>query len=159
MKAKELVEKCEEKLKVGWNVPKFFKLAWYSFRSDFRAIREDITFDDLVEGEIKRFIRVCDNRVNRAGIFLNEIAMVLGFVLTALSIIAVISSGRIGEEPHPVWSLLFTDTYFSITFRMGVIVLFSCLLFLLALLAHYRTQVHAWTVFNEEAILNEKYIS
>lgn len=55
---------------------KFFKLAWYSFRSEFRAIREDITFDDLAEGEIERFIRVCDDRVNRAGIFLNEIAMV-----------------------------------------------------------------------------------
>ena len=159
MKAKELVEKCEEKLKVGWSMRKFFRLAWYSFRSEFRAIREDITFNNLAEGEIKRFIQVCDNRVNRAGIFLNEIAMVLGFVLTALSIIAVIYSGRIGEEMQPVQSLLFTGEYYSITFRMGVTVLVFCLLFLLALLAHYRTQVHAWTVFNEEAILNEKYIS
>lgn len=159
MKAKELVEECEKQLKVGWYMPKFFKLAWYSFRSDFRAIRGDITFDDLVEGEIERFIRVCDNRVNRAGIFLNEIAMVLGFVLTALSIIAIISSGRIGEETQPVWTLLFTGAYYNITFRMGIIVLVFCLLFLLALLAHYRTQVHAWTVFKEEAILNEKHIS
>ena len=80
--------------------------------------------------------------------------MVLGFVLTALSIIAVISSDRLGEETQPVWNLLFDDHY-CITFRMGIIVLVFCLLFLLALLAQYRTQVHAWTVFKEEAILNE----
>ena len=157
MTTKELVERCEKKLKVGCNVPKFFKLAWYSFRGEFGAIKEGVTLDDPDDGEIKRFIKVCDNRINRARIFLNDVAMVLGFALTALSIIAVLASGTLGNKSgsvDPIIAILFG--VYSVPFKFLVIFLFASSIFLLILLCHYRAHVHAWTVFKEEAILNEK---
>ncbi|MEA2032703.1 MAG: hypothetical protein U9N41_03850 [Euryarchaeota archaeon] len=154
MGAKKLVEICEGKLKVGRN-GEFFRLARYSFIGEFGAIREgiqeDSTFDD--PDEIERFIKVCDNRINRARILLNEIAMVLGFDLAALSIVAVILSGRIGKEDNLIRAILHGDP--SITFL--VIFLLASSIFLLILLVHYRTHVHAWTAFKEGAILSEKY--
>ena len=164
MKAKELVEECEKRLKVGWNVWTFVKLGCYGFLGEFGAIRrdigKDIAFDD--PNEVKRFIQVCDNGINRARIFLNEIAMVLGFALTSLSIVAVLLSGRLGVEANiisaakndPIIAILFGE--YSLPFKFLVIFLFASSIFLLILLCHYRTHVHAWTVFKEEAILNEK---
>ena len=156
MKAKELVEKCEKGLEVGRNPIKFLRLAWYSFRGDFGAIRGDITFDDPNDVEIKRFIEVCNNRINRAGTFLNEVAMVLGFTLTALMIVAVILSDGLKGSEDPILSFLVGPH--TIQFRILVIFLFVALIFLIILLGHYRTHVHAWTAFKEEAILNENYL-
>jgi hypothetical protein len=156
MNVKELVKECEGKLKVGDTpIIKFLRLTWYSFRGDFERIRGDISFNELGKSEIERFIKVCDNRINRAGILLNEIATVLGFDLTALSIIAVISSGVLEKSDDPVLSVIVEGQY-SIQFRILVIFLFVALIFLITLLGHYRTHVHAWTAFKEEAILNEK---
>jgi len=53
MKVRELVKECEEKLKVGWLPIKFLRLAHYSFRGEFGAIRRDITFDDPDDVEIR----------------------------------------------------------------------------------------------------------
>jgi len=162
MKVKELVKECEEKLKVGWDLRKFLRLAWYSFRGDFERIRGDISFNELDKSEKERFIEVCDNRIKRAGIFLNEVAMVLGFALTALSIIAVLVSGTLENKSgavnqsgsiDPIRAILFEC---SQPFKILVIFLFACSILLLILLCHYRTHVHAWTAFKEEAILNEK---
>ncbi|MCK4735598.1 MAG: hypothetical protein KAT65_24300 [Methanophagales archaeon] len=142
MKAKELVKKCEEKLKVGWDC-EFVRLARYSFIGEFGAIREgireDMAFDD--PAEVKRFIEVCDNRIARAKTFLNDIAMVFGFTLTSLSLVAVIPS----DMPVKLSMTL------VISLLMVLIILF---LFLL----HYRTHMHTWTAFKEEAILNENYL-
>ena len=157
MTTKELVGRCEKKLKVGCNVPKFFKLAWYSFRGDFEKIRGDISFNEPKVSEIERFIKVCDNRINRAGIFLNEVATVLGFDLAALTIIAAISGGVLKESEDPILFIIFEGQY-SIQFRILVVFLFVALIFLFILLAHYRTHMHAWTAFKEEAILNENYL-
>lgn len=166
MKVKELVKECEEKLKVGDTpIIKFLRLTWYSFRGDFEKIRGHISFNEFEESEIKQFIEVCDNRINRAGTFLNEVAMVLGFVLTALSIIAVLVSGTLKNKSgavnqsgsiDPIRAILFEC---SQPFKILVIFLFACSILLLILLAHYRTHVHAWTAFKEEAILNEKWKS
>lgn len=102
MKVKELVKKCEEKLKVGWDC-EFIWLALYSFLGEFEEIRKGIR-DDLNNVEIKQFIEVCDNRIKRAGTFLNEVAMVLGFALTALMIIAAILSDGLKESGDPILS-------------------------------------------------------
>ncbi|MCD6455591.1 MAG: hypothetical protein J7K81_02215 [Methanophagales archaeon] len=118
------------------------------------GIREDIAFDD--PAEVERFIEVCDNRINRAGIFLNEVAMVLGFALTALTIIAAISSDKLGKSEDPILSTIGGNLY-SIQFRILIVFLFVALIFLIILLGHYRTHVHVWTAFKEEAILNEKH--
>jgi len=159
MKVKELVKKCEEKLKVGDTpITKFLRLAWYSFRGDFEKIRGHISFNEFEECEIKQFIEVCDNRINRAGIFLNEVAMVLGFALTALTIIAVISGDALEKSEDPILSMIDGNLY-AIQFRILIVFLFASLIFLIILLAHYRTHVHAWTAFKEEAILNEKWKS
>jgi hypothetical protein len=158
METKKLVEECEERLKVRWN-GEFIRLAWYSFLGKFgpirEGIREDMAFDD--HAEVKRFIEICDNRIKRAGTFLNEVAMVLGFALTALTIIAAISSDRLKESGDPILSIIGGNLY-SIQFKILVIFLFVALIFLIILLAHYRTHVHAWTAFKEEAILNENYL-
>ena len=154
METKKLVEGCEERLKVRRN-GEFIRLAWYSFLGKFgpirEGIREDMAFDD--PAEVKRFIEVCDNRINRAKILINEIAMVLGFDLTALSIVAVLLSGRNGEGDNLI-KVIFED--WSIVFL--VMFLFLSLIFLFTLLAHYRTHIHVWTAFKEGAILNEKYL-
>ena len=136
--AKRLVEKCEERLKVRCE---FIWLALYGFLGEFEKIRKGIQFDDLNNVEIKRFIEVCDNRIARAKTFLNDIAMVFGFTLTSLSLVAVIPS----DVPRELSMTL------VISLLMVLIILF---LFLL----HYRTHVHAWTAFKEEAILNENYL-
>ncbi len=156
MKAKELMKECEGKLRVGDTPIKYLRLAGYSFRGNFEKIKEGISFNELEESEIELFTKVCDNRINRAGIFLNEVATVLGFDLTALSIIAVISSGVLEESESPFLSIIFFGQY-GIQFRTLVIFLFVVLIFLFILLGHYRAHVHAWTAFKEEAILNEKY--
>lgn len=144
MKVKELVKKCEGELKVGWDIIKYLGLAYYSFRGNFGVIREDIgndmAFDD--SDEVKQFIEVCDNRINRAGIFLSEVATVLGFALTALTIIAVISGDTLGESGDPILSMIGGGLY-SIQFRILIVFLFAALIFLIILLGHYRTHMHA----------------
>ena len=160
MKAKELVKKCEGELKVGDTpIIKFLRLAYYSFRGDFERIRGDISFNELEESEIKRFIEVCNNRIARARTFLNDVAMVLGFALTALSIIAILASGTLVNKSGSVDPIrVILSGVYSLPFTFLVVFLFASSIFLLILLCHYRTHVHAWTAFKEEAILNENYL-
>jgi hypothetical protein len=82
--------------------------------------------------------------------------MVFGFDLTALTIIAVLVSGTLENKSgsvDPIIAILLG--VYSLPFKFLVIFLFECSILLLILLGHYRTHVHAWTAFKEEAILNE----
>ena len=159
MKADELVKKCEEELKVGWNLWKFIKLAWYSFRGDFEKIKGNIQFK-LEEEELDRFIEVCDNRIERAKTMLNETAVMLGFVITGIAIILSFSSEVLKQVPEqdravgPIRALLFAGDVF---FQIFVVFLIVCLILLLILLGHYRIHIHAWTAFKEGAVLNKKH--
>lgn len=178
MKVKELVKECERELKVvRWHSNYIWLL--YRFFGEFEEIRKGIRFDDFNNVEINQFIEVCDNRINRAKIFLSEIAMALGFAITALTIIAVLVSGTLENEScsvnlscsnlscsvnqscsdnqsgsiDPINAIL-TGPY-SPPFKSLVIFLFAGVIILFILFGHYRTHVHAWTAFKEEAILNE----
>lgn len=180
MTVKELVKKCERELKVVRWHSKYIGLVLYSFLGEFEEIRKCIQFDDLNNVEIEQFIKVCDNRINRAKIFLSEVAMVLGFAITALTIIAVLVSGTLENEScsvnlscsnqscsvnqscsdnqsgsiDPIKAIL-TGAYSS-PFKSLIIFLFAGVIVLFILFGHYRTHVHVWTAFKEEAILNKK---
>lgn len=110
--------------------------------NDFKEL-QDISFDELdSDAEFKQFIKICDNRLERAKTFLNDIAIVFGLDLAALSIVATI--GTPGNTLHLLLSFSGIIT---------VVSLFAILIILSILLAHYRSQVHAWTAFKEKALM------
>ena len=137
--AEELLKICEKQIETRWKIIKFLKLAKYSFTGNFKAIKENIQFDTLDKSEIEKFICTCENRRERAKILLNEIAPLIGFVVAATTVIA-----------------LFAHEMVSLPIYAGLLIfLFLSLIFLFIMLAHYRIQVHAWTAFKEEAILQK----
>jgi hypothetical protein len=83
--------------------------------------------------------------LDRAKTYLNEIAVVLGFNIASLSIVLTLA---IVADKLP-----FLVPDLSIT--LFVLSLFLVLICLIAQLAHYKSQVHAWTAFKEKAILME----
>jgi len=135
--AEKLLKICEKQIETRWKIVKFLKLTGYSFTGNFKAVKENIQFDTLNENEAEKFINACENRRERAKILLNEIAPLIGFDVVAMTVIASFA--------HEMVS---TPVYVGL-----LILLFICLIFLFIMLAHYRTQVHAWTTFKEEAIL------
>lgn len=137
--AEKLLKVCEKQMETRWKIVKFIKLAKYSFIGNFKAIKENIQFDALDKSEIEKFINACENRRERAKILLSEIGPLIGFDVVAMTVIASFA--------HEMVSL---PVYVGL-----LILLFICLIFLFILLAHYRIQVHAWTVFKEGAILQK----
>lgn len=148
---KDLTETCNRKIRRN---P--IKFAMWSFTNNFEDIW-DISSDDVNnigsnDNELKQFISICDNRLERSKAFSSEIAVVLGFNFVGLSIIASIV--EIGEG-DPLLSILLNSDY-GILFRLLVIFLIVIIIPLFILFAHYRTQIHAWTAFKE--ITLTKYI-
>ncbi len=142
-KVEEILKNCNEKIKSN-----HINLAIWSFWNNFEGIQKGISFD-FEKGDVDKFIEICDNRLDRSKTFLSDIAIVFGFDLTALSIIAV--TVKFGA-PDPILSLL-NNTEYGILFRLLVAFLILNLIFLLILLLHYRSHVHAWTALKEKAIL------
>lgn len=135
-KVEEILAKCNGKIECNR-----FNLVIWSFMNDFKEL-QNISFDEVNKRELNYFIKICDNRLDRAKIFLNDIAVVLGFGILTLSIIATINTGN-------------TVMIYSPFDRDQIVyILFLILIFLFVLLLHYRSQVHAWTAFKEMAILN-----
>ena len=142
---KDLTETCN--IKIRCNRIKF--VIW-SFTNNFEDIK--INSDNnigLDNNELKQFIDICDNRLERSKVFLNEIAVVLGFDFVALSIIASIVDFGKGD---PLLSILLNSEY-GISFRLLVIFLLGVIIPLFMLLGHCRSQIHAWTAFKEIALI------
>ncbi len=136
-KVKKLLDACTEKIEKC----SYWDLVKWSFRNDFKDL-QDIPFGEVGESELKQFIKICDNRLDRSKTFLQDVSIVLGFDLTALSILAVMASKD--------------NMFFSILPFSGIVTfasLFIILIFLLILLAHYRSQIHAWIAFKEKALM------
>ena len=146
--AEKLLKICEKQIETRWKVVKFLTLTWYSFIGNFKAIKENIQFDTLDKSEIKKFIYACENRRVRAK---TKIARLIGFDVIAMTVVAtIIHKPNTGSGYELLKGILFTSLYGHL-----LIILFMGFIFLFILLAHYRTHVHAWTAFKEEAILQK----
>ncbi len=125
----------------------------YSFIGNFESVSKYIPFNKLDCDEVEKFIAVCENRRERAKILMNEIAPVLGFVVIAMTVMV-----SVVPKPDDVdggcyellKAMLSTPLYGYI-----LILLFVGFVFLFVMLTHYRVQVHAWTAFKDEAILQK----
>lgn len=156
MNANELVKECEKMLNVGGNPLKYIRLAWYSFRGDFNYFKKSI-LDNVEETEIKKFIDICDNRIERAKLFLQDVGTVIGFFIISLSIVLAVSTMTIGKTPvDPVLSSIVSSKYLYL-FPILILSLLAGVIILFILLGHYRTHIHAWTAFKEGAILNKNH--
>jgi hypothetical protein len=144
-KVEELLEKCNEEIKSN----RINLLIW-SFMNNFGGIQEGISFLVFQKEDFEKFIEICNNRLDRSKVLLSEIAVVLGFDVTALSIIATLA--RTKEYPT-IWSLIKNSN--DSIFISLIIFLFGALIFLFITLAHYRSHTHAWTAFKEKAILRK----
>lgn len=121
----------------------YLYLVYWSFMGDFKKLQDIRLFDELNNSELEQFIKICDNRMDRAKTFLRDIATVLGFIFAAFLIVLTLASK---ENKFP-----FIVPVLSIYLFIGSLGLI--LIGLFAVLAHYRSQVHAWTAFKEKAIL------
>ena len=155
-KVGKLLVECEEKIK--WYDWKFIS---YSYRSAFKEIRktffkiikdEDIELD---EDELKAFIDICDNRLDRAKSFLAHTATSLSILIGSMVILAsiLISTGiSTGSFEHPLLDVLIRLGYASWIFAALVL---GITVFLVLLVGHYRTEVHAWYVIKEGVLLRK----
>lgn len=132
----KLLKKCNGKIECNR-----FNLFIWSFMNDFKEL-QNISFGGIDDYELKQFVKICDNRLDRAKIFIKDIAVVLGFDFVALSIIATATEDSI-------FRLLFKYPIYYIF----IIFVFAVLIFLFSLLVHYRSQIHAWTAFKEIALM------
>jgi hypothetical protein len=124
----EIVKECEKQ--VDW---KNFRNYIHSFSGNFDHYKKVVT--SLEKKDITKFIKICDNRKERARVLLSDVATVLGFLMAAISILVSFSKD------------------YRIIFLGAIIIILG-----FALLNHYRANVHAWTAFKEAAILKEEYI-
>ena len=131
-----LLNKCTEK--AGWFHD--FNLAWRSFGNDFEKTKNDISFGEADNVELVQIIKICDNRLARSKIFLDDAAVVFGFALLSLSIFINMA----GTTSLPYSIVIIIIAFF------GVI-----LIFLILLMVYYRSDIHAWTVFKEIALIKE----
>lgn len=137
MKADELVTKCEER--TGW---KHILSHLHSFTDNFVDYKKIIADSKLEEGEIDKFIKVCDIKTERAKLLMNDIGTVIGIIITATT--AIILSKTINEIVNEIY------------YKYVLLITFLILgLFFIVLRSHYRFHIHAWTVFKEGAILNK----
>ncbi len=146
---KELTENCNRRIKnnrknfVIWSFTNGFDDIHWLISKEFR----ESGFDN--EGW-KCFIKICDNRIKQSEIFLNEITCIAGFIFVALSLIATMINVKAKD---PVLHFLTSNEY--LLSKIVVIFAFVCLIILFLLLIHYRMQIHGWTAFKEQAILQQ----
>jgi len=146
MNAKELLTRYEQRFECG-----YLKLIFYSFIGNFESVSKYVPFDDLDRDEVEKFIAVCENRRERAKILMNEIAPVIGFDVIAMTVVATIVPKSNDVSDYE----LLKEILFASLYGILLIFLFISFIFLFAMLAHYRVQVHAWTAFKEGAILQK----
>lgn len=146
---KDLTETCSKSISDNR-----LNFVWWSFRNNFDDIHELIS-DDFKKSGLnndgwKHFIKICDNRLECSKAFSGEIACVLGFDFVALTVLASITESGKGD---PILSPLLNNEYPF--FRVMVISAFVFLIVLFILLCHYRTQIHGWTAFKEQAMMQQ----
>ena len=146
-KVDNLLEECNKQISIFnyFGIYTYIKLFVLSLTNNFKKIQDGI-FDDfnnskLDEYELIQFIEICENRLDRLKVHLNEVASLFGFDLIAISIIVTLVEI---DTKDPVRSLII----------LGIFVII--LLILLFLVGYYRSQIHAWTAFKEKAILMKK---
>ena len=152
LKAEELLEKCEQKIKwINW------KFLLDSYRSEFEEIRLTFFKNININGdELKIFIDICENRLDRAKSFLGHTTTGLSILIGSFVVLAsiLISTGiSAGFFEHPLLDVLKRLGYASWISASLVLII---AIFLALLVAHYRTEVHAWYVFKEGALLMKK---
>ena len=130
---KYLTETCDQKIKCDR-----IKFILRSFANNFEKTKKDISFGEVADNDFKQFIQICDNRLAQSKIFLDDAAVVFGFALLSLSIFINMA----GATSLPYSIVIIIIAFF------GVI-----LIFLISLMAHYRSDIHAWTVFKEIALI------
>lgn len=110
----------------------------------YKKIIEDNKPEEEVE--IDKFIKVCDVKIERAKILMSDVGTVLNASIAVIAT-AIVLSGVIQEN------------YFKYSFLVSVFIsIFIIALFFIALRAHYRFHIHAWTTFKEAAILSKEHI-
>lgn len=144
----ELVKKCGEK--AGWK--NFVYL--HSFTGNFEFYK-GIVENNIDEKDTEIFIEICDNRIDLAKVFLQDIATVLGFFITSLTIVLAISGLEQGKNHADPFLDTLIGNYGNL-FPILVFSLIAGIVILSGLLLKYRTQIHSWTAFKEEAILNKR---
>lgn len=146
----EVLEKCIDDVDAHNNIKKFILLALWSFRNNFKEIQKGISFDSFEKEDFEKFIEICNNRLDRSKVFLHEIAIVLGFDLTALTFV-------ITKAMDQTKLIVFIGAWnIDITPNLGfglAAILFIILGILFILLGNYRSQIHAWTAFKEKALM------
>ena len=151
MKAEDLLEKCEGEIKrIKW---KFWR---GSYRSEFKEIRKPFFKDiDINEDELKIFVDICDNRLDRAKSFLGHTATSASIFIGSFVVIAaiLIIQNLKPEEPFSLIDFMLKTCW---TFRFSICFLLFLALILVLLAGHYRTENHAWYVFKEGALLMMK---
>lgn len=141
-KIEKLMEECTQKTNHN-----FWNLVKWSFMDNYKELQNISLFSEVAKNDLEQFIRICDNRLDRAKTFLNDIAVVLGFDFVALSIIANMA------KEQTIWSLIVNPDDPILTIL--IVFLFAILIILFVLMLQYRSQVHAWTAFKEKAILTK----
>lgn len=134
----KLMEDCTKKTDHN-----FWNLVKWSFMDNFKELQNISLFNEVDRDDMEQFIKICDNRLDRSKTYLKDIVVVLGFTFASLSIILAIA---VGEKKIP-----FLVPNFSINIIIASLILI--LVGLLAYLAHYRSQIHAWMAFKEIALM------
>lgn len=132
-----LLKKCTEKTELH----NCINLAWWSFGNNFEETKKGISFDKVGDSELEQFIKICDNRLARSKTFLDDVAVVFGFALLSLSIVVNMAGGTT-LLPYSIISIV-------------TALLFVILIILILLMIHYRSDIHAWTVFKEIALMKQ----
>ncbi|MDF2957971.1 MAG: hypothetical protein OD814_001593 [Candidatus Alkanophagales archaeon MCA70_species_1] len=179
--ARKLVRKCGEvvsprPLRSPRIWAKYFKLLLLSlsFRwveadksgieriSGSRLKLSDFAFDN--KNELRRFLRVCDDRIARARVYMTSLSLLTGFGVTILSITLDTALKLVGEETikeaqHPFLTLfielLHRYLLFSLFLLVIVVVVVACAVGLL----YYRAQIYVWTIFKEAAVLHSEVVA
>lgn len=155
-KVGKLLVECEEKIK--WYDWKFIS---YSYRSAFKEIRktfftiikdEDIELD---EDELKAFIDICNNRLDQAKSFLAHTATSLSILIGSMVVLVAILIGVSIKAEFYAHPLLDTLKQFGFTSWIFAALVLGITVFLVLLVGHYRTEVHAWYVIKEGVLLRK----
>ena len=142
-----LIKACEKK--IHW-------INFHSFTGNFEYYKDEKLVDKLIKDKkgIDKFIEICNNKIECAKTFLQDVATILGFFSSSLVIVLTLSVLESGDKNH-VDPFLDVIIQYGALFPVLVFSLIGCIVILFVLLIHYRANIHAWTAFKEMAILKK----
>ena len=143
------IKACEKK--IHWiNLHSFTGNFEYYKKIDKKLVAKVIKDDDRID----KFIEICNNRIERAKTFLQDVTTVLGFFGSSLTIVLALSILEQGDKHVDIFLDLIIGQYEGM-FPVLVFSLIGFIVILFVLLFHYRASIHAWTAFKEMAILKK----